>query len=170
VESASTPPNPIRRLGSLTQVLGALALLRLIPESAFTNVTWGRDYWGLLGADLGSGLLAFTAGWAFRRGKRGSWAATCLFWGAGTALSAAILILVGPWLVREMRKGETARDFYIDSRFLIYVLTLIVAPYVLWAMGALPEPERPSWRTRWMWTLTGAAGALAFFFGVIYRP
>jgi hypothetical protein len=169
VESTSTPANPIRRLGWITQILGALALLRLIPESAFTNVTWGRDYFGLLGADLVLGFFAFTAGWAFRKGNSWSWAATCLFWGAGTALSAAILIWLGPYMVREMRKGETVHDFFIDSRCLIYALTLTAAPYVLWAMGALPEPQRPSRRTRWSWTLAGVASALAFFFGLIYR-
>jgi hypothetical protein len=92
--------------------------------------------------------------------------------GAGTALSAAIVIWLLPYEVSDVVRhhGITPGDFLNDSRFLIYVLTLIAAPYVLWTMGVLPEPQRPSWRTRWAWTLAGAAGALAFFFGVICRP
>jgi len=136
------------------------------------NPTWGRDYWGLVGTDLILGLLSFTAGWAFRRGKNGSWAATCLFWGAGTAISSAITMWLLPFEAAYVWRHQYIhpRDFLSDSRFGIYVLTMIAGPYVLWKLLVQPEPPRPSRLTHWAWTMAGAAGALGSFFIWIYRP
>jgi len=136
------------------------------------NSTWGRGYWDMVWADLALGLLAFTAGWAFRNGRKWSWGATCLFWGAGTAMSALIVIWLLPFLLTDVVRREhvSPGEFKVYSRFVIYSLTLLAAPYVLWTMGVLPELQRPSRRTQWSWTLAGAASGLVYFCGLIYQP
>jgi hypothetical protein len=160
-----------QRLGWITQILGTLTLLRLIPEVPFMNSTWGRDYWGLVWADLALGLLAFAAGWALRRGMKGSWAGTCFFWGAEFSITALTLIWLGPYLGYLFRHDfSTPGDIATTNRFLLYALELAVAPYALWSIVRRTESPTGSRRPRWIWSLAGMASASVYFYCLIYRP
>jgi hypothetical protein len=158
------------RVGWITLALGAIDLVRCIPE-AISAGRLNAIYTGVLCMDLALAVLLGIAGWGLRQERPWAWVPAALIWGAVPANSGVVFSDLLPHYVRGFQDRLDWRQMLIFSpRMIFYILGMALMPYVLRVLLTSPSEGRPRNLTLWMFVAIGAACGAGIAFVVLKLP
>jgi len=162
------PPTRIRVFAWTTAILGGIGFVRLIPELVGVFPSYDGQYFAVVGVDALVGLVGVGAGLALLRHKPWGWELGAVFWGAASAISAAMLWEMLPESIRSWRRISLSS--LMLPREIYYVFSVAASPFGLLRLLTGSPAGRPRASILAIWLGLSALSGALFIVLVVLIP
>jgi hypothetical protein len=129
------------------------------------------SYYAVVGVDVLLGFFGVLSGAALLKNKPWAWEPCAVFWGAGSAISAIMLVEIPPQLLYSWwERGVHSRDLILVPRCINYVVAAATAPFGIRILVTPSPTRRPPTLTMAMWLGISALSGAAFIAVMMLVP
>lgn len=156
-------------MGWITILIGAVGLLRMVPEAVSMGGRMDSTYPGLLVIDFFLLLMALGIGRALIDAPGWACRPALFLWGALTASAVVLGNGLGERLSPKLFTSSGSRMALLFApRLALYGLTVLASPYAFWVLGVLAADRRPKVFSLVLWI--GSGGLLGGLVSLLLIP